>query len=128
MSISPTPDEIVLAAIDRAVRDRDRPTAPIWESFKHLGIPRRARTQTFELVQARMVERSRVNSIEQFALSPAGRKRLRRAGEVQLSESPQHQEWRNARVLAAQEIERFPRPAARGAHGGGRRARWRLLI
>jgi hypothetical protein len=110
MSPSPIPDVTVLAAIDRAVRHRVRPTVPIWSIFEHLGIPRRsrrARTQLYELVQAGAVERSRVRSIEQFSLAPAGRRQLRRAGEVELPESPQHQEWRNAQAVAAQEIERF---------------------
>jgi len=110
MSTSPISDVTVLAAIDRAVRHRVRPVVPIWSIFEHLGIPRRSRrvrTQIFELVQAGAVERSRVRSIEQFSLTSAGRRRLRRAGEVELPESPQHQEWRNAQVLAAQEIERF---------------------
>jgi DNA-binding transcriptional regulator PaaX len=110
MSTSPISDVTVLAAIDRAVRHRVRPVVPIWSIFEHLGIPRRsrrARTQLYELVQAGAVERSRVRSIEQFSLTSAGRGRLRRAGEVELPESPQHQEWRNAQVLAAQEIERF---------------------
>lgn len=110
MSTSPISDVTVLAAIDRAVRHRVRPVVPIWSIFEHLGIPRRSRrvrTQIFELVQAGAVERSRVRSIEQFSLTPAGRRRLRRAGEVELPESPQHQEWRNAQALAEQEIERF---------------------
>jgi hypothetical protein len=110
MSTSPISDVTVLAAIDRAVRHRVRPVVPIWSIFEHLGIPRRSRrvrTQIFELVQAGAVERSRVRSIEQFSLTPAGRRRLRRAGEVELPESPQHQEWRNAQVLAVQEIQRF---------------------
>jgi hypothetical protein len=110
MSTSPISDVTVLAAIDRAVRHRVRPVVPIWSIFEHLGIPRRSRrvrTQIFELVQAGAIERSRVRSIEQFSLTPAGRRRLRRAGEVELPESPQHREWRNAQALAAQEIERF---------------------
>ncbi len=110
MSTSPISDVTVLAAIDRAMRHRVRPVVPIWSIFEHLGIPRRsrrARTQLYELVQAGAVGRSRVRSIEQFSLTPAGSGWLRRAGEVELPESPQHQEWRNAQVLAAQEIERF---------------------
>jgi hypothetical protein len=110
MTINSIPEVIVFAAIDRATRHRDRPAVPVWDVFAHMGIPRRsrrARKQLEELVQAGLVERSRAYGIDQFALSTRGRRRLRQADAVQLPEAPQHLEWRNARTLAAQEIDRF---------------------
>lgn len=48
-----------------------------------------------------------VLGVDVWALAPGGRGRLQGAGGMDLPESPQHREWRNARALAAQEIERF---------------------
>lgn len=57
------------------------------------------------------LEPSRRHGVPVWALTSDGRRRLRRAdraGDVPvLSESPQHRQWREARTLAAQEIERM---------------------
>jgi len=110
MSTTEIPDVTVLAAIDRAERHRGRPGAPVWSIFEHLGIPRRSRrvrAQLRALVQDGSIEQTRKHGVDVWALASTGRRRLRGAGEVDLPESPQHCRWRNARTLAAQEIERF---------------------
>jgi hypothetical protein len=110
MSTTQIPDLTVLAAIDRAERHRGRPGVPVWLIFEHLGIPRRSRrvrAQLQSLVQDGAIEQRRAHGVDVWVLVPNGRRRLRRAGCVDLPESPQHRDWRNARTIAAQEIERF---------------------
>ncbi len=124
--MSPTadavPDSLVLAAIERAAlhRARDTPDVPTWAIIEHLALPRRARRvrgQLAALEVSGLLVRSRRYGVPSWVLTSAGRRRLqraRRAGTVPvLPESPQHQAWRNARTLAAQEIERF-RDGVRG--------------
>jgi hypothetical protein len=110
MSTNEIPDVTVLAAIDRAERHRGRPGVPVWLIFEHLGIPRRSRrvrAQLQALVQDGSIEQRRAHGVDTWALAPSGRRRLQGAGRVELPESPQHCQWRNARTLAEQEIERF---------------------
>jgi hypothetical protein len=110
MSTTEIPDVTVLAAIDRAERHRGRPGVPVWLIFEHLGIPRRSRrvrAQLQALVQGGAIEQRRAHGVDIWALAPSGRSQLQGAGRVDLPESPQHRQWRNARTLAAQEIERF---------------------
>ena len=113
------PDEMVLAAIDRAARHRARDHAdvPVWAITEHLGIGRRSaaarhvRSRLVVLVEAGRLERSRRHGIPAWALRRSGRRHLARAsrsGSVPaLPESPQQRLWRNAQTLAEQEIERF---------------------
>jgi hypothetical protein len=113
------PDVLVLAGIDRAARHRhrDTPGVPVWELLEHLGMRRRSRgarhvrSRLDALEAAGAVVRSRRHGVPVWALSGCGRRRLHRAyasgGVPVLPESPQHRAWREARVLAAQEIERF---------------------
>jgi hypothetical protein len=122
------PDELVLAAIERAERHRarDTPGVPVWAITDHLDIPRRSglarrvRARLDALEVAGSLERSRRHGVPTWALASAGRRRLqraRRAGNVPaLPESPQHRAWRNARTAATQEIERF-RPTVRDCLG-----------
>jgi hypothetical protein len=110
MSTNEIPDVTVLAAIDRAERHRGRPGAPVWLIFEHLGIPRRSRrvrVQLQALVQDGAIEQRRAHGVNIWALAASGRRRLQEVGRVDLPESPQHCQWRNARTLAAHEIERF---------------------
>jgi hypothetical protein len=110
MSPTQIPDVTVLAAIDRAERHRGRAGVPVWLIFEHLGIPRRSRrvrAQLQSLVQDGAIEQRRAHGVDIWVLTPSGRGRLQSAGLVDLPESPQHREWRSARTLAAQEIERF---------------------
>jgi hypothetical protein len=121
-SAAPT-DELVLAAVERAARHRPhhRSTVPVWAILEHLGL--RARSAPARHVRARLdalqaagsLDCARRHGIPTWALTSAGRRRLRRAasaGEVPaLPESPQHRAWRNAHTAAAQELERFRRLA-----------------
>src|ERR1035437_5165333 len=119
------PDELVLAAVERAAchRARKTPEVPVWVILEHVAIPRRSgqarrvRARLDVKQAAGSLERSRRHGIPMWALTSAGRRRLHRAwrtGSVPvLPESPQHREWRNARTVAAQEIERF-RQGVRG--------------
>lgn len=116
-----TPDELVLAAIERANLHlvRDTPGVPIWEIYEHLAFPRRSmrarriRSQLDALEAGGFLERSCRHGVQIWVLTRSGRRRRRRrrahlAGSVpQLPESPQHRAWRNARTAAAQEIDRF---------------------
>jgi len=114
-------DELVLAAIERAIQHRARDTAaaPTWAIFAHLSIPRRSAAARHVHVRldvlhaAGWIEPLRLHGVAAWELTGAGQrhlKRARRRGEVgELPESPQHQEWRNAHTAAAQEIDRFRR-------------------
>jgi hypothetical protein len=114
-------DELVLAAIERAARHRAReaPAVPTWAIFAHLAVPHRSAAARHVNVRldvlhaAGWIEPARVHGISCWELTGAGHrhlKRARRRGAVgELPESPQHQAWRNARTVAAQEIERFRR-------------------
>ena len=110
MSTTPIPDVMILAAVERAALHRGQPDVPIWMILEHLGLPlraRRVRPQIRALTDAGALASSRAHGVEMRSLTGAGRRQLRRAGDVELPESPQHQAWRAARVLAEQEIERF---------------------
>jgi hypothetical protein len=113
------PSELILAAIDRARvhRAAGEATVPVWVIFEHLGIARRSaaarqvRLRLDVLEADGRVQLHRVRGIQAWEITAAGRRYLqrhRRAGNVpELPESPQHARWRDARTLAAQEIERF---------------------
>jgi len=107
---------LVLAAVDRAARHRADgvPSVPLWSILDHLAI--RPRSSAARLARRRLeaLERSgslraeRRHGVRVWGLTAAGVARLggdRRAlGE--LPESPQHRAWRQARVAAAQELDR----------------------
>jgi hypothetical protein len=107
------PEPLLLAAVDRAVRHRDADVTPSWVVYAHLGFARRsgparaARRMLDTLTTSGVLERLRRNGIDVWQLTPAGLRRLRATGTVELPESPQHVAWRSARQLADQEIERF---------------------
>jgi hypothetical protein len=113
-------DELVLAAVERAARHqaRHRSAVPVWTILEHLGL--RARSAPARHVRARLdalqaggsLDCTRRHGVPTWALTDAGRRRLRRAASAgQLPESPQHRAWRNARTAAARELERFRRLA-----------------
>jgi hypothetical protein len=112
MSKKSIPDELVLGAVERAQRHRthDAPGVPIWQVKEHLGLPKhspRVRGVLSALVQAGALRQARAHSVELWALTAKGRRRVRAAQGVELPESPQHRKWRDARTLAQQEIERL---------------------
>ncbi len=118
-SAGPPSDELVLAAVERAAchRARDTSAVPVWAILDHLAVPRRSavarhvHSRLGVLHAAGWLERTRRHGVPMWTLTSVGLRRLRRgrrAGDVpQLPESPQHRAWRNARVAAAHEIERF---------------------
>ena len=118
-STETVPDSLVLAAIDRAERHNPArpPGVPVWRVYDHLAIAKRSelarhvRAQLDALEAAGSIARSRRRGVQTWALTSSGRRRLtqaRRAGKVpELPESPQHRAWRDARTVAAQEIDRF---------------------
>ena len=113
------PDELILAAIDRAERHRGAAVAgvPIWEIARHLsigrrsGAARRVRSRLAALEEEGSLARSRHRGVEIWTPTRAAHHRLRRAdgagGVPALPESPQHRAWREAQVLASQELDRM---------------------
>jgi DNA-binding PadR family transcriptional regulator len=111
--------EMVLAAIDRAVRQSVRPVTDVSASFiaEHLSLNRRsgawrqALRLLRELEAVGEVEQGRRLSVTVWALTDAGRERLARVvrhGQgPSLPESPQLRRWRESRRLAAQDADRF---------------------
>jgi len=112
----PVFNTVVLAAIDRAERHRERLSEGVMMSHiaEHLGfVPsawttRNLNPQLKALIDAGLLERSRRHGLPMIGLTDGGRKRLaraRRAGEpLSLPEAPQHREWRNTRSAAAERI------------------------
>jgi hypothetical protein len=113
------PDELVLAALERAGRHQahDMPAVPVWAILDHLAVAphsalaRHVRSRLSAMQSAGWLERSRRHGVPTWALTAAGHRRLRlaqRASELPpLPEAPQHRAWRHARTLAAHEIVRF---------------------
>jgi hypothetical protein len=111
-------DELVLAAVARAVchRARDTPGVPAWAILEHLAIARRSAAARHvgerldAMYAAGLLVRARRHSVPTWELSETGRARLRDSSGVeaaQLPESPQHRAWRAAHSLAAHELVRF---------------------
>jgi len=108
-----TSEEIVLAAVERAVRQRasGRP-APFWAILDHLAIPRRSRAaravrgSLYGLVERDLIEREIEHGVPVWRPTAAGRRRAARVC-VTLPESPQHRSWREARTAAAAQIGPF---------------------
>lgn len=115
----PVPDELVLAAVERAERHQQRESRGVLlgDIARHLGFvhgswtTRRLRPQLEALVAAGEMSRDRTHGIVVWGLTSAGSRRLaraRRAGEVrELPEAPQHRAWRHARAAAGDRIEGF---------------------
>jgi hypothetical protein len=109
------PDDLILAAIDRAERHTQRQDVPIWQVQEHLSVPRRSgrgrevRARVLALTDVGLLEPRRRHGVDVWTLTAAARRRLRRAPGIAeaLPESPQHRKWREARVLAEQEAGRF---------------------
>ena len=109
-------EEMVLAAIDRAIRhSRLSETADVLLATvkEHLGLPRhggatRQLRPTWDaLERAGLIECSRRHSLTLWKLTSAGKKHLEAATPASLPESPQHRNWREARQAAAQHIDRL---------------------
>ncbi|HTD57512.1 MAG TPA: hypothetical protein VK672_01330 [Solirubrobacteraceae bacterium] len=112
-------DAIVLAAVERAERHREREGEGVMMSdiAEHLGFvhgswtTRRLRPQIDALIAEGSLARSRSHGVVVWELTAVGRgglERTRRAGEVEeLPEAPQHRAWRHARVMAGERIDGF---------------------
>jgi hypothetical protein len=116
--MSPSPDvvsdDLILAAVARAERHRCRDAITRLDIHHHLHIPSRSgkvrviKARVAALTEEDCLEQSRKYGIDAWALTPKGRRRLKRADVAGLlPESPQHQKWRQASTLAGQEIERI---------------------
>ena len=117
------PVELVLAAIDRAVRHRrshERPGAWISDIKEHLGLPHTGATTVWlrpvwqQLEAEGLIEQNRKGGLHRYQLTRAGRMRLAAAqAEIgrpyELPESPQHARWRKAHDGAAGRITGFRR-------------------
>jgi hypothetical protein len=110
----PVSDELVLAAVERAERHRERQGEGVMMSdiAEHLGFvhgswtTRRLRPQIEAFIAAGLLVRLRRHGVMVWGLTSSGRRRAARAGEsVVLPESPQHRVWRHARTLAAERID-----------------------
>lgn len=114
----PAPDLLILAAIERAVRQG---TEPVWivTVGEHLGFHRaphgtrrlRGDLERLAAPQNRCVDQIEQHGREYWRLTATGKtwlKDSRERGEVgELPESPQHRTWRKARAEAAARIEDF---------------------
>jgi hypothetical protein len=110
----PVSDELVLAAVGRAERHRERAGEGVMMSdiAEHLGFghgswtTRRLRPQIEAFIAAGLLVRSRRHGVVVWALTSSGRRRVEQAsGAVVLPESPQHRVWRHGRALAAERID-----------------------
>jgi len=115
----PVSDAIVLAAVERAERHREREGEGVMMSdiAEHLGFvhgswtTRRLRPQIDALIAEGSLARSRSLGVvvwDLTAVGSGGLERTRRAGEVEeLPEAPQHRAWRHARATAGERIDGF---------------------
>jgi hypothetical protein len=111
-------EEQVLAALERALRHRRQPQSPgvlLSTIEEHLGLSRhgsdtrRLQPVVDALHVAGAIESSVRQGLTLWRLTSAGKRRLAAASgrdaAGQLPESPQHQEWRNAREAAERRID-----------------------
>jgi hypothetical protein len=126
----PVTGELVLAAVDRAVRhdEHGRDDVTLGEIVAHLGFVRTGwttrglRPRLDALITSGFLRAARRQSMDVWALTDAGRAHLdsaRRTGRVgELPEAPQHRVWRHARANAAELIE----PLREGAQAAAEEA------
>ena len=110
----PVSDDLVLAAVGRAERHRERAGEGVMMSdiAEHLGFvhgswtTRRLRPQIEAFIASGLLVRSRRHGVVVWGLTSSGRSRCEQAsGAVVLPESPQHRVWRHARALAGERID-----------------------
>lgn len=109
------PDDLILAAIDRAECHRGHQGTPDWCIEEHLAVRRGSRqarqvkARLRELERAGLLKQERQRGFVLWLLTPKARKRLAQAPEAMASlpESPQHRRWRDARDAAESKIEGF---------------------
>ncbi len=107
-------DDVVLAAVGRAERHREREGKGVMMSdiAEHLGFihgswtTRRLRPQIEALIAAGLLVRSRRHGVVIWGLTSSGRRRVERVGgSVVLPTSPQHRVWRRAQTMAVERID-----------------------
>jgi hypothetical protein len=110
----PVSDDLVLAAVERAERHREREGEGVMMSdiAEHLGFvhgswtTRRLRPEIEAFIATGLLVRSRRHGVVVWGLTSSGRRRVEQtSGAVGLPESPQHRVWRHARALAAERID-----------------------
>jgi hypothetical protein len=114
------PEELVLAAIERALRHRRQPQnlGVLLSAVKeHLGLSRhgsdtrRLQPVVDALRTSGAIESTERQGLTLWRLTSAGKRRLvvaRRRGMIEpLPESPQHREWRRAREAAERRIDQL---------------------
>lgn len=109
------PDDLLLAAIERAERHSERRGAPMFLIKEHLAAPkrtgraRRVNALVLTLTETGLLEHFRAHCMDFWTLSDSARRRLRRAKGVAeaLPESPQHERWRAAHTLAERELGEY---------------------
>jgi DNA-binding MarR family transcriptional regulator len=119
--LHPVSENHELAACERAQRHDSATGEPVGvrRIGEHLGFEgaayttRRLRPLLRALEQAGVLERSRAYGGERWGLTPAGRRRLRRARaaseQLALAEAPQHREWRRKHTMAVAGMESYRR-------------------
>ncbi len=109
-------DEQLLAALGRAERHRRHKDQGVQLGAikahlnlpRHSGTTRRLRPQLTALEAGGLIEQTRRHSLDLWMLTRRGHQRLdATSGAIALPESPQHQEWREAREAADERIEGF---------------------
>jgi hypothetical protein len=110
----PASDELVLAAVERAERHREREGEGVMMSdiAEHLGFvhgswtTRRLRPQIEAFIASGLLVRSRRHGVVVWGLTSSGRRRVEQtSGAVGLPESPQHRVWRHAQALTVERID-----------------------
>ncbi len=119
------PDELVLAAVERAQRHYVRPgdAVPLSTVSEHLALPwhagtaRRLRPVLDRLIGTGELESVRRHDSSLWELTALGRRhvaKLHREERLdELPESPQHREWRAARASARRRLDGFRRDVTR---------------
>jgi hypothetical protein len=111
-------DELILAALERAVRHRgsDAPEVPVWAILDELALSPRSREARHirarlpALQRAGLLESARRHGVPVWRLTRRGGRHLADAlsgAGVELPESRQHRAWRHARMAASEELARF---------------------
>ncbi len=110
------PDAVILAAIRRAElhsRHRDGPGTTYSQVVDHLGLRmgsatgHKLRPRFRAMEAAGLIAPAKRHSLIFYAATRKGQRVLKAAGEVELPESPQHREWREAHTAAAERIQGF---------------------
>jgi hypothetical protein len=113
--LEPITEDLVLAAIARGERHRQRVGAPMWVIKDHLAAPARSRRArevnalVSTLADVGLLKSFREHSQTHWTLTESAKVRMLRGFDMteRLPESPQHVRWREAHRIAGQELERY---------------------